>query len=156
MKNRILLLAMLLVSACARLPEPTSGPDVPITGPPIDSAPTLEAETDPLAPQPGDADLIRGDAYLRTASLLIRESFPPQTGLTFAGELPTACHQLRVEISPPDPENRIVLEVYTVVDPEQVCTQVLEPFDESLNLGSFPTGHYTVWVNSKLAGEFDS
>ncbi|HEX5943175.1 MAG TPA: hypothetical protein VFY66_12900, partial [Anaerolineales bacterium] len=96
------------------------------------------------------------NVYINEASLIIRESFPPQISLMLVGDLPTPCNQLRVEIGAPDPENKIIVEVYSVVDSSQVCVQVLEPFDESIDLGTFPTGHYTVWVNGEMAGEFDS
>lgn len=156
MKFQTFLLLVLLAASCAPAPEPTPGPDTAVTSPPGGSAPTNEPATDPLAPGPGDVDLGRGEVYLESASLLIRESYPPQIALTLTGELPTPCHQLRAALSPPDPENKIIAEVYSVVDPEQVCIQVLEPFEETLNLGTFPTGHYAVWVNGKLAGEFAS
>jgi hypothetical protein len=117
---------------------------------------TNEPFTNPFAPQPGDADLTRGNVYINEASLIIRESFPPQVSLTLAGDLPTPCNQLRAEISPPEPENKIRVDVYSVIDPNRICVQVLEPFEESIDLGTFPTGHYTVWVNGEMAGEFDT
>jgi hypothetical protein len=154
-KFQILLILVLLGAACAPL-EPTPGPDTAVTSPPVDSMPTNEPPANPLAPQPGDADLTRGEAYINEASLIIRESFPPQISLTLAGDLPTPCNQLRVEIHPPDAENKIIVDVYSVIDPDQVCVQVLEPFEESIDLGTFPTGHYTVWVNGQMVGEFDT
>jgi hypothetical protein len=118
--------------------------------------PTNEPPTNPLAPQPGDADLTRGQVYINEASLIIRESFPPQISVTITGDLPTPCNQLRADIHPPDAENKILVDVYSVVDPDQVCVQVLEPFEESIDLGTYPTGHYTVWLNDQMAGEFDT
>jgi hypothetical protein len=61
-----------------------------------------------------------------------------------------------VEIDPPDAENKIFVDVYSVTDPNQVCVQVLKPFEASIDLGTFPSGHYTVWVNGEMAGEFDT
>ncbi len=156
MRFQTLFLIVLLAASCAPAAEPTPGPDTGVTSPPGGSAPTNEPGTDPLAPRPGDVNLSRGEIFLEAASVLIRESYPPQIAVSLTGKLPTPCHQLRARFSPPDPENKIIVEVYSVVDPEQVCIQVLEPFEETLNLGTFPTGHYAVWVNSKLAGEFDS
>jgi hypothetical protein len=94
--------------------------------------------------------------FLNEASLTIRESFPPQISLTLAGDLPTPCNQLRVAIGSPDSEHKIMVDVYSLVNPSQVCVQVLEPFEESIDLGTFPGGHYTVWVNGEMAGEFDT
>jgi hypothetical protein len=156
MKLRILFVLTLLVASCAPPLEPTPGPDTAVTSPPVDSMPTNEPITNPFAPQPDDTNLTRGTVYINEASLIIRESFPPQISLTLAGDLPTPCNQLRAEIHPPDAENKIMVDVYSVVDPTQVCIQVLEPFEESIDLGTFPTGHYTVWVNGEMAGEFDT
>lgn len=155
---RILLLIMLfVVTACTALPgAPTLPPDTAVTSPPVDNMPTNEPQPDPFAPQPGDDQLTRREAFIDEASLLIRESYPPQIALSLTGDLPTPCHQLRVVKSVPDQENKITIEVYSVVDPNTVCIQVIEPFEEQIELGTFPTGHYTVWVNGELAGEFDS
>jgi hypothetical protein len=117
---------------------------------------TNEPSVNPFAPQPDDSKLIRGNVFIREASLVIRESFPPQISLALSGDLPTPCNQLRAETGQPDQENKIMVDVYSVIDPNRVCTQVLQPFEEHIDLGTFPTGHYTVWVNSEMAGEFDS
>lgn len=159
MKLRILLLLMLFLAACTSQPGPVDSPTVPpdtaVTSPPEDM-PTNEPDADPLAPKPGDADLTRGNVFINEMGLLIRESYPPQIALTISGDLPTPCHELRVVVSEPDAENKINVEAYTVTDPDMVCTQVLSSFQQQIELGSFPAGHYTVWVNGELAGEFDS
>lgn len=156
MKYQILLLVMLLVAACTPQAQTTPEPDTPLTSPPGDNMSTNEPVLNPFAPQPGDTTFTRGNIYLNEASLVIRESFPPQVSLNLAGDLPTPCNQLRVDIAPPDQQKQIMVDVYSVVDPNQVCAQVLEPFEESVDLGTFPTGHYTVWVNGQMAGEFDT
>lgn len=156
MKSQILLLLLLLIAACAPQPEPTPSPDTAVTSPPVDEMPTDAPVTNPFAPQPDDANLTQGTVFINEASLIIRESFPPQISLILSGDLPTPCNQLRAAINPPDAENKIVVDVYSVVDPNQVCIQVLEPFEASIDLGTFPTGHYTVWVNGEQVGEFDT
>ncbi len=156
MKSQILLVLVLLFASCAPQLEPTPGPDTAVTSPPVDSMPTHEPTTNPFAPQPSDATLTRGTVFLHEAGLIIRESFPPQISLTLSGDLPTPCNQLRAEIMPPDTTNKIVVDVYSVIDPNQICVQVLESFEASIDLGTFPTGHYTVWVNGEMAGEFDT
>jgi hypothetical protein len=155
-KLPILFLMILLVTACAPVPQPTIEPDTPVTSPPVDTMPSPEPLKNPFAPQPGDTNLTHGTVFLNEASLVIRESFPPQISLTLKGDLPTPCNQLRVEIHKPDADKKIVVDAYSVIDPDQVCTQVLQPFEEFIDLGTFPTGHYTVWVNGTLAGEFDT
>lgn len=156
MKSQILLIIMLLLASCAPLPEITPGPNTAVTSSPVDTMPTNEPSTHPFAPQPGDTDFTRGAVFINEANLIIRESFPPQISLTLTGDLPTPCNQLRAVINPPDPENKIMVDVYSVVDPNQVCIQVLEPFEVSIDLGTFSNGRYTVWVNDELAGEFDT
>jgi hypothetical protein len=127
-----------------------------VTSPAEQTMPANEPVENPFAPQPGDANLSRGNAFVQEASLVIRESYPPQISLNIAGDLPTPCHQLRVQIGKPTPDNKINADVYSVVNPDRICIQVIEPFEASLDLGTFPLGHYSVYVNGKLAGEFDS
>jgi hypothetical protein len=157
MSLRFLLFVMLVLSACSPLPGTvTLPPDSAVTSPPEDGAPTSEPVTNPLAPRSGDEQLRRDHAFVQEAGLLIRESYPPQIALTISGELPTPCHQLRVVVTSPDAENKIAADVYSVVNPDMMCTQVLKPFQEQIELGTFPSGHYSVSVNGELAGEFDS
>lgn len=157
MRFTFLILVMLALAACTAAPAPaTPPPDTAVTSPPAEEIPTSEPQLNPLFPQPGDEQLTRGEAFVNESGLLIRESFPPQVALSISGDLPTPCHQLRVAIDVPDSDNRINITVYSVVDPEMACIQVLEPFEEMVDLGSFPSGHYSVWVNGEAAGEFDS
>ena len=118
--------------------------------------PTNEAPANPLAPKPGDENLTRGNVFIQEYGLMIRESFPPQVSLAFSGDLPTPCHELRAVVGEPDADNKIIADVYSVVDPDMICTQVLKPFQANMDLGTFPTGHYTVWINGEMAGEFDT
>jgi len=110
----------------------------------------------PYAPQPADLSLARGEVFIQEKGLLIRESYPPQISLSLSGDLPTPCHQLRVQINEADQAHRIAVEAYSIVDPDMMCTQVLKPFTAHVDLGTFPSGHYSVLVNGELAGEFDS
>jgi hypothetical protein len=109
-------------------------------------------------PQPGDANLKRGEVFLDMAAskLLTTATQPHQAGALLEGNLPTPCHQLRVVVSQPDANKTINLEVYSVVDPAVICTDVLQPFEATISLGEYPGGHYSVYVNGQLLGEFDS
>jgi len=162
MRYKIFLsLVVILVTSCAPAPKPTSEPgilppDTAVTSPPQDDMTTNEPTENPFSPQPGDSKLTRGNVFPQESSLVIRESYPPQISLNLSGDLPTPCHQLRAEVSAPDTDNKINVDVYSVVDPNQVCIQVLEPFEESIDLGTFPSGHYSVWVNGESVGEFDA
>jgi hypothetical protein len=156
MKWRILVTFVFLVAACAPQSQASPDLDTPVTSPPVDSVPTDEPAPNPFAPKPEDQKLTRGNVYLNEVSFVIRESFPPQISLQVQGDLPTPCNQLRVDIEAPDAENRIEVELYSVSDPNRVCADVLKPFEEAIHLGIYPTGHYTVWVNGEMAGEFDT
>jgi hypothetical protein len=63
-----------------------------------------------------------------------------------------------VEISEPDADNRITLKAYAVAEKDKPCAlmALATPLQASLNLGSFPNGHYSVWLNENQIGEFDS
>lgn len=139
-----LFLLLVILTACA--PDQTAPSPTPETPPLIH----------PYAPQSGDSLLMRGEVYLDQVDILILESYPVQITLQLTGNLPTPCHKLRVSVADPDAENRIHIQAYSVADPNAICIQILEPFDASIPLGSFPGGHYTVWVNGEKVGEFDA
>ena len=71
---------------------------------------------------------------------------------------PTTCHELRVEVNAPNDQNEIDLKAYAIAEKDQVCTlmALVDPLHASLNLGSFPGGHYTIVLNGNQIGEFDS
>ncbi len=132
---------------------PTSLPD-PIVGQATVAPPPTPPE--PIRPRPEDAMMQRDNVYIEKVDLLTLESYPLQFNLVIVGNLPTPCHELRVKIDPPDAQNRIMVGVYSVVSPEKICIQVLSPFSQTIPLGSFAPGHYTVWVNGKKVAEFDA
>jgi hypothetical protein len=163
------ILALVMLSACS-VPggKEVTGPDNPsgIEDPnaPIDVTPgdgdftTLPADgnSGAFSPQKGDAGLSIGNVYLDSAELLILESYPIQVNLYISGNLPTPCNELRVKVNDPDTNNRIYIEIYSVSNPDTMCVQVLQPFDTNISLGSFSPGHYKVYLNGELIGEFDS
>jgi hypothetical protein len=156
MKWQMLVVLMLLASSCTSQPQATSDPDTPVTSQPGENMSANEPALSPFAPKPDDKDLTRGNVYLNEASLVIRESSPPRVSLMIKGDLPTPCNQLRAAIGAPNAENKIEVDLYSVSNPNKACAQVLKPFEESIDLGNLPTGHYTVWVNGEVAGEFDT
>ncbi len=113
--------------------------------------------TPSFAPQPGDDKLTRGDVTLEMTAtqLIISGTQPNQVSANLQGQLLSPCYQLRILMTPADSSNKIVLEVYSVYDPKAVCPTVNQPFQVIYPLGSFTSGHYTVYVNDQLIGEFD-
>jgi hypothetical protein len=143
------LLALLLtLSACAGSMEEPANNDEPVSS----ESPSIP----PTEPLLSLDSFERGPVYLDSADLLRMESFPVQFMLSLTGNLPTPCHQLQVVASPPDADNRVMVEVYSVVDPGVMCAQVLAPFEVNHPLGSFPEGKYTLWVNGEMVVEFES
>ena len=135
-------IAILLFSACA--PKATE-------------APIFQGEN-PYAPQAGDSNLMAGDITVDSASVFMAKSQPPQWMVNFAYFQPTPCYQLRVEVNNPDAQNQIQLKAYAVAEKDKPCTLMAlsTPLQASLNLGSLPEGHYTVFLNGNQIGEFDS
>lgn len=156
MRSKIVWLIILLVTSCAPQVQATTKPDTPVTSPPGGAMSSNNPNSNPFAPKPGDEKLTRGKAYINEASLVIRESYPPQISLSIRGDLPTPCNELRVKIDPPDQENKIKADVYSLIEPNKVCIEMLKPFQEYIDLGTFAVGHYSVWVNGEIAGEFDT
>ncbi len=148
-----LMLATFILSACSPIAD-EPGATSPNPDQPVSSDGTRIPQVNP--PSPADLNLLRGNAYLDSVELLILESYPLQFTLALKGDLPTPCNQLRVDVSPPDLENKIMVDVYSVSQPDMICVQVLQPFEENVPLGSFSSGHYTLWINGELIAEFDA
>jgi len=151
---------ILAVSACApnAVPLPAdSNPSYPSPSyPNPPEAPTESPVAEEPIPQLPIDGLERGAVFLESTDLLKSESLPLQFTLALNGNLPTPCHELRFNVKPPDAENKIMVEVYSVTSPDVICIQVLQPFEENIPLGSFPAGKYTVWVNGNQVAEFDA
>lgn len=109
------------------------------------------------APQPGDENLSRGEVNLEASltNLITSDSQPKEVSVNLEGYLPDPCHQLRIVMTPADSNNKINLVVYSVFDAQTMCIMVIQPFQVAYPLGSFSNGHYSVYVNGQLAGEFD-
>ena len=154
-----IILIIMALTACAPVTDIPIATNPPPTATQPDDVSTIEPSTlqpSDSSPRPSDSNLVRGNVLLDSTDLLTMESFPLQFMLVLKGGLPTPCHALRVAVGPPDVQNKIVVDVYSVVDPNSICAQVVEPFEENFPLGSFPSGHYTLWVNGEQVAEFDS
>lgn len=129
------------------LPQDEDGPIINLPG----ETPYQDRE-----PEPGKAKLVEDNASVTEVQLLVMESFPVQVALQIAGELATPCNKLTVDISAPDADNRIMVEVYSLVDPAETCIAMIEPFSESISLpvSDLEDGTYEVWVNGELVGQF--
>ena len=176
MKKRFLGLFVLVIAlaACGPQATPSPAPEAPTTEPAVtpgaypgpavpqpaypgpDEPVSSEAYPSPLEPLPDEESMSRGEVFIDEMLILTMESFPPQFLLQIRGSLPTPCHYLRADVSDPDAQNQILVEVYSLADPDVSCIQVLEPIQQGINLGSYPQGSYTVVVNGEQAGEIEA
>ena len=136
---------IMIISGCA------SNPDLPPGGTPMPPTTGLE-------PQPGDDKLKRDKVFLdfESSSLVVEGTTQRNARVVLNGNLSDPCHMLRVVVSPLNSQREISLDVYSVFDPGVRCIMVLRPFNAAIPLGSFSGGHFTVFANGQLLGEFDS
>lgn len=111
--------------------------------------PEMNLSFDDLSPVADDKKLSMGKVFIESYELLIKESGPIQAELWVVGQLPTPCHQLRVVVSEPDAKGQINLRAYSVVDPEVMCIQVLEPFQTQIPLSDLPAGKFNIVINDE-------
>jgi len=128
--------------------DPGDSPTSNETPRPVDLTPS------PLDPLPDEENMIRGEAFVDSADILLLESNPVQVNLHVEGTLPTPCHLLRANVGEPDENGRIEVELYSLTEPGVMCIQVIQPFDTTISLGTYPAGTYTVYVNGEETGEF--
>lgn len=157
MKEKIVLSGLLtwgllILAACVNNPD-AGAPDEPVVGDPAKGA-TQELPDDEV-----NLDgWLRGEVYIKQIDLVIMESYPIQVSLHVTGELPTPCDKLVYDVSAPDEDNQIQVDIYHLYDPAGICIQKIEPFDENIAISALDTpledGTYSVWVNGEKAGEF--
>ncbi|HND47081.1 MAG TPA: hypothetical protein PKJ84_15520 [Anaerolineales bacterium] len=146
-----LFLFLFLVSACG-----APSPDDPVSNDTVTVHTPAAQETSNYIPSPADGSLTRGEVSLEAKELASLESYPVQFMLQLKGELPTPCHQLRIATNPPDKDHKVLVDVYSVVNPAEICIQVLAPFEIAFPLGSYPEGKYSLWVNGEMVAEFQA
>lgn len=106
--------------------------------------------------EPPQGAMARGRVYLDEIELLVMESYPIQLAVHLEGDLPTPCHTLQWGASGADEEGNIRVEVYSEAPTELECIQVLEPFEETVQLGTVESGTFTVFVNGEEIGTVDA
>lgn len=90
----------------------------------------------------------RGQAKVDSVEVLIMESFPVQVSVVARGELPDSCTRIDEIISQQSGDTfRVAITTYR--QPDQMCTQVIVPFEQSvaLDVAGLPAGTYNVSVN---------
>jgi hypothetical protein len=156
-----LLVSLALLTACAgestlESEPPTPKPEDPNATPPT---PGPVEPLNPYAPGKGDESLTRDEVQIDSGEILTLETYPPQFQLQVRGALPTPCHELRaILLSEPNQQNQIQVQMYSLFDPNTVCTQgtSVEAFAANIPLGSnFPSTSYLVFLNGDEVGEIN-
>ena len=106
-----------------------------------------------FAPVQGDEDKIRSGVFAEESRVRKAGGASDEYMLDISGSLRNPCYELRIVVTPPNEVSRIDVDVYAVISPDSVCTQVLEPFESSVPLGTYTGGNYTVWVNGEKVGD---
>lgn len=151
--------------------QPTAAATAEVYPPPINlpvigvgayPEPSEEVGSGIVEPGQGDDDqntgsgkLVEGEIFIDQVTVNVGSGDLPQVELVVTGNLPSPCYQFAAEIGQPDPDGKIDVRVYSLVDPEAQCAQMLQPFEEMINLGVFPSGSYTILVNGEVVQELD-
>jgi hypothetical protein len=90
----------------------------------------------------------RGQAQVNSVDVLIMESFPVQVSVIARGELPDSCTRID-EIISQQSEDTFRVAITTFRQPDQMCTQVVVPFEQTvaLDVAGLAAGTYNVSVN---------
>lgn len=163
-KERLMLIiCVLFMSGCTGSEDNFDTPTITIptvrleaTKVVIDSPIADETPRPSFLPQAGDSKLTKASAFAESVDLLSDGSEPVQIMLHISGYLPTPCHELRIYVPPPDDENNIKVDMYSVAEPEVICAQVLRAFDITIEMGIYPKGGYLIWVNDDPIGNFNT
>jgi hypothetical protein len=148
MNKCVFLFLVILLSACISqaTPEPTSTASPPLV---------LEPTDNPFAQKPEDANLQISGVELTSMDLAENTAISPiRVVLRILGSLPRTCNALRINVTEPDNEYKIVVKVYSLYDKRVTCDYVFKQFEASVLLGVYSAGRYTVWVNGSYVGDF--
>ncbi|MDL1944611.1 hypothetical protein FBQ99_19960 [Chloroflexi bacterium CFX2] len=146
----LFLIPIMLLAGCIPLStaEPTATAYAPYR---------ITPEDNPYAPR--TSDLGMQIASVTITSINLSERFdltPPRVAMSILGSMPSVCNELRVNVSLPDEDYRIFVEVYSLINPDVQCDNVFQQFEASILLGTYSSGRYTIWVNEGLVGDFVS
>lgn len=106
----------------------------------------------PDQPDEPTADIAIGEVQVDRIALTMMESFPIQISVRVQGLLPDACSE--VFAMPQTLEgNSLKLSLVSIREPDEVCAQVLTPFNKtfSLDVLDLPAETYTVDINGMTA-----
>lgn len=95
----------------------------------------------------------QSEVEIKSAILLVMESYPMKVSLALRGELPTPCHELVWEVVGPNEKNLVEVTTYAESDSETLCIQVIEPFEHTIPIGDFTELDFRVRLNGEDVGD---
>ncbi len=83
---------------------------------------------------------------IERAETVVLESYPLQLQLRVSGYQQDGC-RVPVETLIARDGNTITVHIFRELPPDALCTQVILSYEDTIMLGDFPSGHYTLRVN---------
>jgi hypothetical protein len=162
-----ILIAAALLAACTASATPGAQPTAPsipatqpaatptqaptVAGPP---QPTVETPSSIATPAPtGIGGSLKKGSVVIESQAVAYDAAKNQALLNLSGGLPTPCHKLQTDVAQPTADGRIDVSVYSLVNPNTICNQMVKPFEAAVPLGTLKAGKYTVYVNDAKVGE---
>jgi hypothetical protein len=102
--------------------------------------------TDDDDDQVSDGDRLVELVTVENVEVNIAESYPVQVFVRVTGYLPDPCWEAQTPTISQD-GNRFEIEIYAERDPDEVCAQVIQDYEETIPLGTMDPGNYVVSVN---------
>lgn len=100
-----------------------------------------------VTPTPLPAPAPPSPAYVESVEFLSANTNPARVSVVVEGYLPTPCHTPAWDLSSDD--TALLLDVYALAGPEEVCAQVVVSFTATIDLGEFAPGWYVLYVNGR-------
>lgn len=97
---------------------------------------------------PTGASVIHGNVYIESYRI-VAGSQKNSIFVYITGNLPTPCHQVQVEVKPPDELDWLCIEVYSSAKSGGMCAQVLSPFEYQAEITHLADGEYTLYLNGE-------
>lgn len=101
----------------------------------------------PVTPTPViDEPVFVSPYVIESASVIVRESFPPQVSIAVSGYAPDGC-DFPMQIEQERSGSTIQINLYRLVPLAAMCPAVLVPLERTIDLGTLEPGSYTVNIN---------
>ena len=102
-----------------------------------------------LDPRSGDDQMLKRNAPVNSVEWMSAD--PPS--LIIRTVLPSPCYMLRAVVHPPDEQNTIIIDFYSLLNKEKMCAQVITAKEVEIGLPDFGEGDYSIAINGKVYTE---